>query len=100
MIYADKILTINHESLYGLATKARTLLKQKKDAEGLTLSLKVYEMNKKDYYSAATLIMAYHLANKIKERDALLNEVDKDSASMQYTTYVKEIISGKKQFRN
>jgi len=98
--YIDKLLGINHQSAYAYSLKARTLLKQHKDEEALSIALKVFENDKKDYYNAATLVMAYHLMNKTKERDTLLNEVSKDSSSTSYMSFAKDVISGKEKFRN
>jgi hypothetical protein len=98
--YANRILKINKQSLYALASKVRTLLKEKKDEDALKLAEYTYNMNKRDLYSMSSLAMAYHYKNDTAKRDAIIAAIEKDSTAASYSTYVKDVISGKENFRN
>ena len=102
IMYCDKILALNKESVYAMASKVRTLLKQKKDAEAMDLALKCYHLDENNTYSAGSLVLAYHFTNKTKERDDLLNKTasKKDSSAIVVMQYIKDVISGKETFRN
>jgi tetratricopeptide (TPR) repeat protein len=102
IMYCDKLLAMNKESVYAMSSKARTYLKEKRDAEALSLALKCHQMDENNYHAAGSLVLAYHFTNKIKERDALLNKIDqlKDSIPALSIQYVKDIVSGKESFRN
>jgi tetratricopeptide (TPR) repeat protein len=95
--YCDQLLNINRESTYGLSTKARTLLKMKKNKEGLKLAKESFELDSTDLYSKATLALAYHFNNLIKERDELVNKTmaSKDPAVATYFQFVLDVISNK-----
>ncbi|MDP4263464.1 MAG: hypothetical protein Q8941_13135 [Bacteroidota bacterium] len=97
--YCDRILSLNKESTYGMASKARTYLKQKKDAEGLQWALKSNEPDPAEPYSMATLALAYHLNNQPGERDKLLEASKKDSTQGAFMQYVIDIMDGKEKFR-
>jgi hypothetical protein len=96
--YAEKLLAVNRQNVYALSTKARILLKQKKDQEAL--AKQGYQLNDQDGHSTATLAMAYHFTNDTKGRDALLKKAESDTTIAEYITVAKDIISGKESFRN
>lgn len=98
--YCDKLLSLNQEFSYGIASKARTYLMEKKNKEGLQWAQKSVAIDKKDFYSLATLAMAYHFNNKTAERDKLIKEVEADSVGVTYIGFVKDVISGKEKFQN
>ena len=102
LTYCDRILAINKESVFGMATKSRTFLKQKKDAEALALAIKSHEMDENNPYATCSLILAYHFTNKTTERDKMMNKMkqQKDSATTGMIQYVTDVISGKESFRN
>jgi tetratricopeptide (TPR) repeat protein len=97
--YCDKILSLNKESSYGMASRARTFLRQKKDAEGLRWALKSNEPDPAEPYSRATLALAYHFNNQAAERDKLIEASKKDSIQLSYMQYVMDIMKGKEKFR-
>src|SRR5439155_25895657 len=97
--YCDRILSLNKESSYGMASKARTYLMQKKDQEGLRWALKSNEPDRMEPYSLATLALAYHFNNKPGERDKLVEASKKDSTQAAYMQYVIDIMQGKEKFR-
>ncbi len=97
--YCDRILALNKESSYGMSSKARTYLKEKKDTLALQWALKAYTVDQKDPYSIATLVMAYHYNNKIDARDKLLEALKRDSAQTFYLQYAVDVINGKEKFR-
>jgi hypothetical protein len=98
----NKLLEINKESVYGLASKSRTLLRQKKDNEAQLLAEKSYSLSQNDYYALSSLALVYHFTNKPDKRDVLLNKLasSKDSASVITLRYIKDVMSGKESFRN
>jgi tetratricopeptide (TPR) repeat protein len=100
--YCDKILAINKENVFAMSCKVRTYLKEKRDAEAMALALKCNKMDEHNYHAVGSLILAYHFTNKIKERDALINQMDqlKDSSITMSLQYVRDILSGKESFRN
>lgn len=102
IIYCDKILSLNRESAFAVASKARTLLKQKKDIDALTLALKSVELDKTNPYATGSLLLAYHFNNKQKEKSSLLKQIAaiEDTAYLQTIQYAKDVISGKEFFRN
>jgi tetratricopeptide (TPR) repeat protein len=95
--YCEKLLQVNHESIYGLSCKARTLLKMNKNTEALKLALQSTQLDSTDYYSKATLALAYHFNNKTAERDKIIHNATatKDSAVMTYFQFVLDVISNK-----
>ncbi|WDF56489.1 hypothetical protein [Mucilaginibacter sp. KACC 22063] len=100
LYYADKLLSINKESLYGLSSKARTLLKIKKNKQGLELALKCFNLEKNFPYNQATLALAYHYNKYYKQRDELLNRINIDSTTAAYMQYARDVISNKVKFQN
>jgi hypothetical protein len=46
------------------------------------------------------MALAYHFKNDVKERDAVISRLSKDSSATGILTYVKDVISGKESFRN
>jgi len=98
--YCDRALEINHEYTYMISSRARTLLKQHKDAEALELANKAYKMQEKDYYSLATMALVCHYTNKIKERDAYVKLAAADSTAMGYMQYPIDVIKGVEKFRD
>jgi tetratricopeptide (TPR) repeat protein len=104
LIYNDRLLRINQELPYGLASKARTLLMQKKDREALQLSEKACQLGgSDDIYSQSTLALAYHFNQRPADRDALirkLNSTIKDTSDRGGFQYVLDVISNKEKFRD
>jgi len=100
--YCNRILSINKESVYALASKSRTLLKQKKDNEALSVAMNAFQLNEHNSYTIATLVLVYHFTNKTGEKAALLKDLSllKDTASVLTLQYVKDVMSGKEPFRN
>jgi tetratricopeptide (TPR) repeat protein len=101
--YAKRILAINHESAYGMATEARTLLRQKKDRSALELAQKAVKLQPKEMYAQATLALAWHFNGNSTERDTLLRRAHTaavDSSERVTIQYVEDVISKKVPFRN
>jgi len=98
--YCDKLLFLNLESTYAMASKAKTLLRQKKDLEGLKWAKKGVEIDGSDGYALATLALAYHYNNNPAERDRLLKQLKKDSVDIGYAQYTLDVMSGKEEFRD
>jgi tetratricopeptide (TPR) repeat protein len=98
--YVNQMLAINHEDLFAFASKARVLLKEKKDDEALQLAQKCREMDEHDAYSLATLALVYHFKKEIKERDKIMARLGNDSTAGSSAAYVQAVISGKEIFRN
>lgn len=98
--YCDQTLEINHQALYALSSKSRTLLKTGKNQEGLKLAEECYDLDKSMSYNLATLAIAYHLNKDYKHRDAIIAVAAKDSDSESYMKYAKDIISNKVKFQN
>ena len=96
--YCDKILLLNHESTFGMSSKARTFLRQKNNQEGLRWALKSINKDPNDPYSLATLALAYHFNNKQKERDELLKASKNDSLNAAYMQYTIDVVEGKEKF--
>lgn len=99
LYYCDAVLSINHQSLYGMSSKARTILKSGRLAEGFKLAQEVSNLDKDNGYNIATLAIAYHLNKDFSKRDELVHRADKDSSLAVYMKYVKDIISGKVVFK-
>lgn len=103
MHYSDRMLNVNKESIYGMSSKARTFLRQKRDAPGLELALKGYAMDDKNLYSVSTLILAYHFNGRMKERDALVKVTSAaklDSTDREKLQYALDVIDKKEKFRD
>jgi len=101
MAYVDRMLAINHESVWALSAKARTLLRQKKVKPGLDLALKLYDMDKQSVYAMSTLILAYHLNGRTGERDALIKKAQSaasDSVGKDNLQYALDVINNKEKF--
>ena len=98
--YADALLKENHECSFALASKVRTMLKEKKDDEALNLAKKCFEMDEKDGYVLASLALAYHYKNDFRNRDLIIQKGEKDTAAAENLTFAKDVISGKEKFRN
>jgi len=100
--YCNKILDINKESAFAIASKARTFLKQKKDAEALKLALESVSLDANNPYSTGSLLLAYHFNNKQNEKQSLLKKIAavQDTSYIASMQYVKDVISGKEIFRN
>ena len=98
--HCDKLLSINRENSYAMASRARTLLKQKKDKEGLEQATAAFDIDKKDGYCIATLALAYHLNGNTGKRDELINGNNKDSLVASYMKYTLDIINNKEKFRD
>ncbi|MFD0794328.1 tetratricopeptide repeat protein [Mucilaginibacter litoreus] len=97
LFYCNRILQLNHQSVYGLAAKARTLLKTGNLQEGLKLAQQSHDLNKNDGYGTATLAIAYHLNKNFKKRDFILQTAAKDSLTTYYIIFAKDVISNKNQ---
>jgi hypothetical protein len=101
MPYIERILEINHESIWGLSAKARTLLRQKKFRPGLEAALKLYDLDNKNYYGVSTLMLAYHFNGHTAERDALIKKVKSDaldSTGRANVQYALDVIDNKEKF--
>jgi hypothetical protein len=102
LYYCNRLLDLNKESVYGLASKSRTLLRQKNDKEALLLAEQSYALASNDSYTMASLALAYHFTSKSEMRDGMLSKLSllKDSSSVITLRYVKDVMSGKESFRN
>ena len=104
LFYNDRILGINKEYPDGIASKARTLLMEKKDKEALDLATKSCELSKNDVYTQATLIMAYHYNNRLQDRDELIKKARvtaaNDSLDNETLKYALDVIANKEKFRD
>lgn len=101
LAYNDRMLAINHESAFGLASKARTLLRQKKDRLALDLAAKAQAFNEKNSFALASLILAYHFNGKIIARDALIRDaasIEKDANDSSTIQYALDVIHNKEPF--
>ncbi|BAV04373.1 hypothetical protein SAMN05421788_110100 [Filimonas lacunae] len=98
MYYCNRLLRQNEESSFGLSAKARILLQQKQTAEGYRVAEQAYKLFPGDSYVRTTMVLAYHVNNKVKERDTLLKDCLKDSAGSEQAKYVSDVIGGKEQF--
>jgi tetratricopeptide (TPR) repeat protein len=103
LAYNIRILAINRESVVGLASEARTLLRQKEDAKALGMALQSYGLNEKEPYAQASLILAYHFNGRADDRDALIKkamQAVKDSSGRTTLQYALDVISKKEKFRD
>jgi len=98
--YCDQLLETNHQSLFALSSKSRTLLKTGKNKIGLKLAEECYHLDKSMSYNLATLAIAYHLNKDYKQRDAIIAIAARDSDGESYMKYAKDIISNKVKFQN
>ena len=70
--FIDRMLALNKEDAFALASKARTLLKQHKDGEAVETARQSLELSPSSAYGLATMALIYHYRNDIPKRDALL----------------------------
>jgi hypothetical protein len=98
--YIDKLLQANRQSLTALSARVRTLLKEKRDAQALKEAEALYRMDPTDMNVRSSYALALHFNNKMQERDGIMNAAYKDTASAIYFEFAKEIINGKRPFRN
>lgn len=98
--YCDQILRMNRQSVLGLSSKARVLLRMKKDKEGLEMALQSQSISNDDPFGLATLALAYHFNNNFSARDQLVRSAATDSTLLPYFVYVQDIIQGKEKFRD
>jgi tetratricopeptide (TPR) repeat protein len=99
-----KILSLNHESVRGLSTQARTLLRMKRDQIALDMALKASEIDPENPYARATLILAYHFNGYKADRDALMRRsraaAAKDSTERTDLQYALDVMDHKEKFRD
>jgi tetratricopeptide (TPR) repeat protein len=98
--YCDILLGMNHQNLYALSSKARSLIKSKKNTEGLAMAKQVYALDKKNAYNTSTLALAYHFNNDFKKRDEMVALAHRDTVSAMYLKYVQDVISNKVKYQN
>ncbi|HLZ85642.1 MAG TPA: hypothetical protein VKQ52_00325 [Puia sp.] len=101
--YARRILAVNHESAYGMATEARTLLRLKKDQPALELALRANSLRPNVIYIEASLVLAYHFNGRAGDRDALLKSARSqvaDSTDREAMQYVQDVMDHKEKFRD
>ena len=103
LYFTRQILTINKESVDGLASEARTLLRMKQDRKGLEEARKAYELDANEAYAQASLILAYHFNGRTGDRDALIGKAvqsAKDSTAKTTLQYALDVIAKKEKFRD
>jgi hypothetical protein len=103
LVYNIRILAINQESVMGLASEVRTLLRQKSDAKALDMALQSYRLDEKQPYVQASLILAYHFNGRADDRDALIKKAMqgvRDSLGRTTLQYALDVISKKEKFRD
>jgi len=71
--YCEKLLDINREYSFAMASEARTFLKMKKDKEALKLAQNAFDTDRKDGYAVATLALAHHFNGNTARRDEIIN---------------------------
>jgi tetratricopeptide (TPR) repeat protein len=101
--YAQRMLALNHESGYGLATEARTLLRQKKDKPALGLALRADSISPHEVFVLGSLALAWHFNGNTGERDAVLKRARseaKDSTDNESLRYVQDVLDKKEKFRD
>ena len=98
--YINKLLAENHQDLAALSSKVRLLLKQKKDEQALALGKYCLELGPSDASVLSSLALVYHYKHDFKNRDAIVTKADNDSNLAPSFIYVKDVISGKENFRN
>jgi tetratricopeptide (TPR) repeat protein len=100
----EKMLSLNHESVRGLSTQARTLLRMKKDELALDMALKASQIDPENPYARATLILAYHFNGRTGDRDALMKRSRAaavgDSTEKTDLQYALDVIDHKEKFRD
>lgn len=100
LYYCNKILAENHQNVFAISSKARTLLKSGKNSEGLNLAMDAHKLDKTSSYNLATMALAYHFNKEYKQRDAMIKLAQNDSSARESMSYAKDIISGKVKFQN
>jgi tetratricopeptide (TPR) repeat protein len=100
----QRMLSLNHESVLGMSTQARTLLRMKKDQPALDMALKACRLDPKRPYATATLILAYHFNGRTEDRDALLKKARSaataDSTAKADLQYALDVMDHKEKFRD
>lgn len=96
--YCQRILSLNRESGFGMAARARTFLRQKEYKPGLDWALNSNRIDPQDGYSRATLALAYHFNDRKAERDKMINACRNDSDAMTYMQYAIDVVEGKEKF--
>jgi tetratricopeptide (TPR) repeat protein len=103
LFYNERMLALNRESVHGLASEARTLLRLKQDERALKAALKAVQLEPEASYAQASLILAYHFNGRTSDRDALITEAlraAKDSSDRVSVQYALDVISKKEKFRD
>jgi tetratricopeptide (TPR) repeat protein len=100
MWYADRLLAVNRELPSSFGTRARLLLKQKKDNEAYSAVQEGLRIDPKDSYCLSTLALVHHFRGAVHDRDALMERGTKDTTLRAQFSYVSDVISGKENFRN
>jgi hypothetical protein len=98
--FINRLLLLNSENVYALSSKVRTLLKEKKDIEALHLAKQYANSYPADGHMLSSLALAYHFNGDTRNRDIVLKQAAKDTASAASFTYATNVISGKEIFRN
>ncbi|TCJ12538.1 hypothetical protein EPD60_14800 [Flaviaesturariibacter flavus] len=98
--YADRLLALNRELPASYGSKARVLLKQKKDNAAFQLVQEGLRYDARDPYCLATLALVHHFRGDFRNRDALMRRAATDSTLQPQFSHVSEIVSGKETFRN
>lgn len=100
LIYCDKILALNQECTYALASKCRTLLKMNQNKAALKLAKQAMQLNDSDPYATASLFLAYHFMKMEKEKAAMLKKMsaNTDPDSHMVFQYALDVASGKEPF--
>jgi tetratricopeptide (TPR) repeat protein len=98
--YLRRLLDANHQDVVALSSSVRTLLKEKKDAEALALAKEAVALDGTEAYALVSLAMAHHFNKDVRSRDAVLQQLAKDTTAVGMLTYAQDVISGKESFRN
>jgi tetratricopeptide (TPR) repeat protein len=99
-LYVNRILQTNKQNVLALSSKVRTLLKEKKDTEAITLAKEVITLDPSESHALASLAMAYHFSNETRKRDEAVQKLAADSTAAGALSYVQNIFNGKETFRN
>jgi tetratricopeptide (TPR) repeat protein len=95
-----KVLEHNSEDVEAYISMSRIELKRHQDKQGLELALKAYELDSDNAHILASLSMAYHFNNMIKERDEMLELFKKHKGYNEYDmNQLSSIISGQLKWR-
>lgn len=96
-------IVIKHNVEYpsAYASLAKVELKFHNDLKGLEMAKKAYELDQNDSHVVATLSMAYHYNNMIKERDDMLNRFKQFKDNNAYDlNLLNGIFGGQQKWRN